>query len=50
MDQVISNTHLGRIADSLSEWEGPIADNLELTPSDVAAIKTSYPSKLHLQV
>lgn len=49
MDQVISNIHLGRIADSLTQWEGSIADYLELTPADVSGIKTKYPSDLHLQ-
>ena len=41
--------HLGQIADSLSEWEGPIAEELGLTTADVANIKTKYPSNLKLQ-
>ena len=41
--------HLGQIADSMAEWEGKIADELELTEVDVAGIKTQYPSKLKLQ-
>ena len=41
--------HLGQIADSMYEWEGPVAKQLGLTPSDVAAIKVKYPSELRLQ-
>jgi hypothetical protein len=45
----IKESHLGKVADSMSEWEGPIADNLKLKPGDVANIKTAYPRKLNLQ-
>ncbi len=41
--------HLGQIADAMYEWEGPIAEQLELTRADVAAIKTEHPNKLRLQ-
>ena len=41
--------HLGQIADSISEWEGRIADELGLKKADVAAIKCEYPNKLKLQ-
>ena len=41
--------HIGRIADSMTEWEGAIAENLGLTPADVANIKTKYPFSLSLQ-
>ena len=41
--------HLGQIADAMYEWEGPIAEQLELTEADVAAIKTEHPNKLRLQ-
>ena len=41
--------HLGEIADSMYEWEGPVAEQLGLTPADVAAIKTEHPNKLRLQ-
>ena len=41
--------HLGQIADTLFEWEGPIAEGLGLTPADVAAIKVKHPYQLHLQ-
>ena len=41
--------HLGQIADSMYEWEGPIAEQLGLTRADVAVIKTKYPHELKLQ-
>ena len=41
--------HLGMIADFMYEWEGRIADELELTPVDVCDIKQKYPSQLNLQ-
>ena len=41
--------HLGRIADSMTEWEGQISDELKLTPADVASIHTKHPSNLKLQ-
>ena len=41
--------HLGQIADDICEWEGPIAEQLELTIADVAAIKMEHPCKLRLQ-
>ena len=41
--------HLGHIADNMCEWEGPIADQLGLTPADVATINTKYPKSLKLQ-
>ena len=55
LDQVLDSEyggvsrHLGHIADSMSKWEGPIAEQLGLTPADVAAIKTKYPGELNLQ-
>ena len=42
--------HLGQIADSMHEWQGCIADELELTPADIAGIKTKHPTELKLQV
>ena len=42
--------HLGRIADSMYEWEGRIAEELGLTKADVANIKTKYPMDLKLQM
>lgn len=44
-----SSKHLGQIADSMSEWEGAIADNLGLTPADIAGIKTKHRTELKLQ-
>ena len=41
--------HLGRIANSIVEWEGPIAKSLSLTEADVAEIKTKHPRSLKLQ-
>ena len=41
--------HLGQIADAMYEWEGPVAEQLGLTPADIAAIKMKYPSELKLQ-
>ena len=41
--------HLGKIADSMYEWEGPIAEELGLTTVDVAAIKEKHPKHLKLQ-
>ena len=41
--------HLGQIADAMYEWEGPIAEQLELTKPDIAAIWTKYPRELNLQ-
>ena len=37
------------IADAMSEWEGPIADALELTPLNVDEIKRKFPLALSLQ-
>ena len=41
--------HLGLIADSMYEWEGSVAEQLNLTQSDIAAIKKKHPGDLHLQ-
>ena len=41
--------HLGKIADSMSAWEGKIADELDLAPADVEAIKKKHPNELKLQ-
>ena len=49
MDREIDFKHLGQIATSMVKWEGLIADELELTEADVAAIKTKYPTDLELQ-
>ena len=55
LDQVLDeenkgvSLHLGQIADNMSEWEGPIAERLDLTRADVQDIKTKHPTKLRLQ-
>ena len=41
--------HLGQIAESMHEWEGSVAEQLGLTPADVAEIKTAHPFNLKLQ-
>ena len=41
--------HLGQIADKMCDWKGSIADHLGLTPADIAAINTQYPTDLKLQ-
>ena len=41
--------HIGVIANSISEWEGPLAEALELTDPEVEEIKTKHPGKLGLQ-
>lgn len=42
-------TDLGKIADSMDEWEGLVADKLQLTRSDIAAIREKYPKELKQQ-
>ena len=49
MDIEIPEEQLNEIADSMAEWEGPIADKLKLRKTDVEEIKTKYPQKLMLQ-
>ena len=55
LDQVLDfenggvSKHLGQIADSMYEWEGPVAEQLGLTPAEIASIKLKYPSELGLQ-
>ena len=41
--------HLGQIADFMYEWEGKVADELELTPADVASIQEKCRNNLKLQ-
>lgn len=41
--------HLGQIADFMYEWEGPVADHLQLSPADIANIKKKHPGQLKLQ-
>jgi hypothetical protein len=49
MFETCTDYHLGRIADTMYEWEGRVADELELTRADVAAIKVKYPYQLKQQ-
>ena len=46
--QVIPH-HLGRIADSMTDWEGAIADHLGLSETDRSDIREMYSSKPKLQ-
>ena len=43
------NKHLGQIADSMYEWEGSVAEQLDLKQADVAAIRMEHPNQLRLQ-
>ena len=55
LDQVLDfenggvSKHLGKIAESMYEWEGSVAEQLGLTPADISDIKVEYPGKLKLQ-
>ena len=49
LDSEVQEKHIGEIADSMAEWEGPIADKLTLRASDVEEIKTKHQQKLKLQ-
>jgi hypothetical protein len=49
LDVEVQEIHLGKVADSMTEWEGPIADRLKLKPGDVVNIKTAYPNNFNLQ-
>ena len=40
---------LGTIASSMDEWEGKIADELQLTKHEIEAIKAKFPGNLPLQ-
>ena len=56
LDQVLDfenggvSKHLGQIANYMYEWEGPVAEQLDLTPADIATIKAEHPGKLKLQM
>ena len=41
--------HLGQIANTIYEWEGPVAEQLGLTQADIAAIKVKHRDELKLQ-
>lgn len=50
LDKEIGSSHRGKIAELMAEWEGRIADELNLTDTDVADIKHQYPRELKLQL
>ena len=41
--------HLGQIADHMYEWEGKIAEHLDLSAADIAQIRVKHPGELKLQ-
>ena len=41
--------HLGQIADFMYEWEGPVAEHLQLSLADTASIKKKHHDQLKLQ-
>ena len=41
--------HVGRIADSMAEWDGSVGDALELTYADREEISEAHRGKLKLQ-
>ena len=41
--------HLGQIADAMYEWERPVAEQLGLTPVDIADIRVKHPNELRQQ-
>ena len=45
----LGDRELGQIADYMYEWEGRIAEELELTVAEVAGVKTKHPKELKLQ-
>lgn len=49
LNREIEPKHLGRIANLMSQWEGIIADELELTSADVSTIKGRHQNELPLQ-
>ena len=49
LDTEVKERYLGKIADSMAEWEGPIADELKLSAIDVEEIKTKHHQNLKLQ-
>ena len=47
LDQVVdygskAPVHIGQIAERVREWEGPLSDGLDLSPTDVRSIKTMH--------
>ena len=50
VDAEVQEKHIGMIADSMSEREGRIAEELKLNGHDIAYIKEKYDKKLNLQM
>ena len=50
LDTEVQKKQIGMIADSMSEWEGRIAEELELSQPDIACIKEKYKKELNLQM
>ena len=42
LDAEVRDKHIGMIAKSMSEWEGCIAEELELNGNNIACIKEKY--------
>ena len=49
LDAEVQDKQIGMIADSMSEWEGRIAEELELSRSNIACIKKMH-KRLDLQM
>ena len=49
-NNIVSRQHIDQVADSISEWQGPVAEQLGLTSADIAAIKAKHPTELKLQL
>ena len=50
LDRKIEERSYGKIADSMIEWKGSIAEHLDLTSHDVAVINQKYPTNLPMQL
>ena len=50
MDLEVASKHIGQLADSMKEWKGAIAEGLNLTEADIAAVDLEYQNKLRLQM
>ena len=49
LDDEVKAKHIGVIADSMSEWEGRIAEELKLSRPNIACVKEEY-KRLDLQM
>lgn len=48
-DDEMSELHLGKIADAMSDWRGKIAEQLHLSFPETEEIKMANPTRLDLQ-